>query len=107
MVITADSDSANLGSNPGGTWTYHSFTIVEVTPPLSLPLFIHTKETNFDILRYLRQCRGGLVGYDAALTQLRSWVQFPFLVLLFTKLVLTAVRPTNTVGMHFRIDLNW
>ena len=24
--------------------------------------------------------RDGLVGYDAALTQLRSWVQFPFLV---------------------------
>ena len=26
--------------------------------------------------------RDGLVGYDAALTQLRSWVRFPFLVFL-------------------------
>ena len=28
-------------------------------------------------------CRDGLVGYDAALTQLRSWVQFPVFVLFF------------------------
>ena len=34
-----------------------------------------------DVVIFLsNQCRGGLVGYDAALTQLRSWVQFPFLV---------------------------
>ena len=25
-------------------------------------------------------CRDGLLAYDAALTQLRSWVQFPFLI---------------------------
>ena len=31
--------------------------------------------------------RGGLVGYDAALTQLRSWVQFPFLVICASGLV--------------------
>ena len=31
--------------------------------------------------RFVRKHRrDGLVGYDAALTQLRSWVQFPFLV---------------------------
>ena len=29
---------------------------------------------------HLKHRRDGLVGYDAALTQLRSWVQFPFLV---------------------------
>ena len=32
------------------------------------------------ILELWSLSRGGLVGYDAALTQLRSWVQFPLLV---------------------------
>ena len=36
---------------------------------------------------FLSARRGGLVGYDAALTRLRSWVQFPFLVILPRKLI--------------------
>lgn len=31
-------------------------------------------------LSWIFNSRDGLVGYDAALTQLRSWVQFPFFV---------------------------
>ena len=41
------------------------------TEDLEAPCSIHGRST----------CRGGLVGYDAALTQLRSWVRLPFLVL--------------------------
>ena len=37
--------------------------------------------------------RGGLVGYDAALTQLRSWVQFPLLVIFLLQPHLSP--PTN------------
>ena len=39
------------------------------------------------------QSWGGLVGYDAALTRLRSWVQFAFLVFLmhFGTLILSVV----------------
>ena len=33
-----------------------------------------------DYWYHMVMSRDGLVGYDAALTQLRSWVQFPFLV---------------------------
>ena len=42
-------------------------------------------------------CRGGLVGYDAALTRLRSWVQFPFLVIFAQK--------TNILCKHFCLHL--
>ena len=37
--------------------------------------------------------RGGLVGYDAALTQLRSWVQFPLLVLFASIPFVTSCQP--------------
>ena len=47
------------------------------TEDLEAPCSIHGRST----------CRGGLVGYDAALTQLRSWVRFPFLVLCASGLV--------------------
>ena len=48
------------------------------------PMNKDTDEKNCDCKIHFRLCglgcRGGLVGYDAALTQLRSWVRFPFLV---------------------------
>ena len=50
------------------------------TEDLEAPCSIHGRSTR-------KKCRDGLVGYDAALTQLRSWVRFPFLVLCASGLV--------------------
>ena len=38
---------------------------------------LNLDEVSDHIARVSDQCRGGLVGYDAALTQLRSGVRFP------------------------------
>ena len=48
-------------------------------------------------------CRDGLVGYDAAFTQLRSWVQFPlFVFFLSFLLIIQSLSHYDIILLHIQ-----